>query len=62
MKTHQYNIGRFRFATKLHIAFTVTCMVIAITALVCAFFNPFHLLYAGGFTALAIASYKEKLW
>jgi hypothetical protein len=37
-------------------------MVMAITALVCALFNPFHLLYAGGFTAAAIAAYKEKLW
>jgi hypothetical protein len=62
MKTHQYKIGRFRFATKLHIAFTATCMVMAITALVCALFNPFHLLYAGGFVALTMATYKEQSW
>jgi hypothetical protein len=63
MKTmYRYRVSRFRFVTKLHIAFTMGCLAMAIAALVCALFNPFHLLYFVGFAAIAIASYRERIW
>lgn len=62
MKTHQYKIGRLRFVSKWHISFTAVCAVMGVISLVCALFNPVHLLYAGGFTALTVASYHEKIW
>jgi hypothetical protein len=62
MKTHPYRIGRFNFVTKPHIAFTVDFLAMAIAALICAWFNPFHLLYCVGFVALTVASYRERIW
>ncbi|MDR1200873.1 MAG: hypothetical protein LBL58_04465 [Tannerellaceae bacterium] len=62
MKTHPYRIGRFNFITKLHAAVTIACLAMAIALLICAFFNPYHLIYGIGSIALTIASYKEKLW
>jgi hypothetical protein len=61
MKTRRFKIGRLRFASRAHIAFTGFCAIMAISALAMALFNPYGLLHAGAFIALTVASYKEPV-
>jgi hypothetical protein len=59
---YKYRIGRLRFMTKTHVAFTTVAATMAAVTLIASIANPILLLFAGGFTALSAASYTEKIW